>query len=187
VFDTETTGLDPAGGDKIVSIGAVRIVNSRLRRHETFEQLVDPGRRVSRASRRIHGITDKMLVGQPPIGAVLPAFARFADGSVLVGHNAAFDLKFLEREVAETGIAFTHPVLDTLLLSSVVTPAHADHSLDAVAGWLGVGVTGRHTALGDALIAGEIFVRLMALLTARGITTLGEAQDAARKTHHARV
>ncbi len=185
VFDTETTGLDPSGGDKIVSIGAVRIVNGRLLREETYEQLVDPGRRVSRASRRIHGITDEMLAGQPRIGTVLPAFARFADGSVLVAHNVAFDLKFLEleEEEAETGISFTHPVLDTLLLSPVVNPDHADHSLEAIAGRLGVSVLGRHTALGDAILTGEIFVRLVPLLMAAGITTLGEAQDAARKTY----
>lgn len=187
VFDTETTGLDPAGGDKVVSIGAVRVVNGRLVRQETYAQLVDPGRRVSWASRRIHGITDAMLAGQPRIGTVLPAFARFADGSVLVGHNVAFDLTFLALEEAETGIAFPHPVLDTLLLSPVVHPSHADHSLEAVAGRLGVSVLGRHTALGDAILTGEIFVRLVALLMARGITTLGEAQEAARKTYRTRV
>jgi DNA polymerase-3 subunit epsilon len=186
VFDTETTGLEPSGGDKIVSIGAVRIVNGRLLRQETYEQLVTPGRRCG-ASSRIHGITDEMLAGQPRIEAVLPAFARFADGSVLVGHNLAFDLKFLELEAAGTGVVFTHPVLDTLLLSPVVNPDHADHSLEAIAGRLGVSVLGRHSALGDAILTGEIFLRLVALLLARGVTTLGEAQDAARKTYHARV
>jgi DNA polymerase III epsilon subunit family exonuclease len=187
VFDTETTGLDPSRGDKIVAIGAVRIVNGRLLRRETYEQLVDPGRRVSAASRRVHGITDEMLAGRPRIGAVLPAFARFADGSVLVGHNVAFDLKFLRLEQAAAGVAFGHPVLDTLLLSPVVDSDHADHSLDAIAGRLGIDVLGRHTALGDAILTGEIFVRLVALLVARGITTLGEAQDAARKTRRARL
>jgi DNA polymerase-3 subunit epsilon len=187
VFDTETTGLHPAQGDEIVSIGAVRIVNGRLLRQETYEQLVDPGRPVPAVSRQVHGITDDMLEGAPGIRTVLPAFAAFADASVLVGHNVAFDLQFLKLKEAEAGVAFTQPVLDTLLLSPVVHPDHPDHSLEAIAGRLGVSVLGRHTALGDAIVTGEIFVRLLALLAGQGISTLGEAQEAARRTYQARV
>jgi DNA polymerase-3 subunit epsilon len=187
VFDTETTGLSPSLGDEIISIGAVRIVNGRLLRQETYEQFVDPRRRVSAASRRIHGITEDMLVGQPPIETVLPAFAHFAEGSVLVGHNLAFDLKFFELKQEQTGVTFAQPVLDTLLLSPVVHPDHDDHSLEAIAERLGVSVLGRHTALGDAILTGRIFVRLLGLLAARGIVTLDAALEAARKTYQARV
>jgi DNA polymerase III subunit epsilon len=187
VFDTETTGLNPSLGDEIVSIGAVRIVNGRLLRQETYEQLVDPGRPVPAASRKVHGIADDMLAGQPPIETVLPVFAEFAEGSVLVGHNVDFDLKFLELKEERAGVSFTQPVLDTLLLSPVVHPDHEDHSLEAIAARLGVSVLGRHTALGDAILTGEIFLRLLPLLAGRGIVTLEAAQEAARKTHQARV
>jgi DNA polymerase-3 subunit epsilon len=187
VFDTETTGLEPSAGDEIISIGAVRIVNGRMLKNEAFEQLVNPRRPLSRESVRVHGIDDKVLAGQPSIESVLPAFHRFCEDTVLVAHNAAFDMRFLELKEAASGARFDQPVLDTLLLSAAVHPAHEDHRLEAIAERLGVRVIGRHTALGDALLTGEIFVKLMPLLAARGIVTLGEALEASRATYYARV
>ena len=118
VFDTETTGLDPSHGDEIVAIGAARIVNGRLLSEETFEQLVDPRRPLSAASIAVHGITPERLAGQPTIEAVLPRFRRFVEDTVLVGHNAAFDMRFLQLKEAQTGVVFDQPLLDTLLLSA---------------------------------------------------------------------
>jgi DNA polymerase-3 subunit epsilon len=187
VFDTETTGLEPSAGDEIISLGAVRIVNARLLKNEVFERLVDPKRPVGRAASRIHGIEARVLAGQPTIGEVLPQFRDFCDDTVLVAHNAAFDMRFLELKEAATGIRFTQPVLDTLLLSVIVHPTQEGHNLEAVAERLGVGVIGRHTALGDALVTGEIFLRLLPLLAEHGISTLGQALDASRETYHARL
>ncbi len=187
VFDTETTGLEPSAGDEIISLGAVRIVNARLLKREVFEQLVDPRRPVSRVSSRIHGIDAAALAGQPTIGEVLPQFQRFCEDTVLVAHNAAFDMRFLELKEAATGIRFAQPVLDTLLLSVIVHPSQEGHSLEAVAERLGVSVIGRHTALGDALVTGEVFLRLLPLLAEQGILTLGQALEASRETYHARL
>jgi DNA polymerase-3 subunit epsilon len=152
-----------------------------------FEQLVNPQRPVGNASSRIHGIEAQALVGQPTIGEVLPQFQRFCEDTVLVAHNAAFDMRFLELKEAATGIRFTQPVLDTLLLSVIVHPSQEGHNLEAVAERLGVSVIGRHTALGDALVTGEIFLRLLPLLAEHGILTLGQALEASRETYHARL
>jgi DNA polymerase-3 subunit epsilon len=187
VFDTETTGLRPSEGDEIVSIGAVRIVNGRLLEHEVFEQLVDPGRPMSPEASRITGIESSMLEGQPRIGRALPAFARFCEDTVLVAHNAAFDMRFLRLKEESTGVRFTQPVLDTLLLSAVVHPNLEAHSLEAIAERIGVRPLGRHTALGDAIMTAEIFLRMLPLLAEKGIRTLGEAREASRTTYFARI
>jgi DNA polymerase-3 subunit epsilon len=187
VFDTETTGLEPSAGDEIISIGAVRIVNGRLLKHDVFEQLINPRRSISRESTQVHGIDARALVGEPPIEDVLPRFHRFCEDTVLVAHNAAFDMRFLELKQAATGVRFEQPVLDTLLLSALVHPSAENHNLDSIAERLGVRVIGRHTALGDALVTGEVLVRLLPLLAQRGIRTLGQALEASRATYLARL
>jgi DNA polymerase-3 subunit epsilon len=187
VFDTETTGLDPSGGDEILQIGAARIVNGRLLRQECFEQLVDPQRDVPEAGLAIHGITPEMLVGQPTIHRVLPAFHAYARETVLVAHNAAFDMRFLQLKESVLGVHFDQPVLDTLLLSALVHPNQTSHGLESIAERFGIPVIGRHTALGDALVTAEVFLRLLPLLAALGIHTLAQARDASRRTYYARL
>ncbi len=186
VFDTETTGLAPSEGDEIISIGAVRIVNGRLLVQECFEQLVDPHRPVPRESQVIHGLTPQMLSGQPDITEVLPLFQRFAEDTVLVAHNAAFDMRFLQLKEAQSGTRFIQPVLDTLLLSALVQPAEG-HSLEQIAARLGVQVVGRHTALGDAMVTGHVLLKLIPLLEERGVHTLKQAREASRKTAYAKL
>ena len=187
VFDTETTGLHPSQGDEIIQIGATRCVNGKLLRHESFEQLVNPGRLIPAASIPIHGITQAMVQGQPGIAEVLPAFYTFAHDTVLVAHNAAFDMKFLQLQEKNTGLVFSQPVLDTLLLSAVVHPNQESHRLEAIAARFNVNVLGRHTALGDALVTAEIWLRLIPLLQAMGIHTLRQAREAAQQSYYARL
>jgi DNA polymerase-3 subunit epsilon len=187
VFDTETTGLEPSAGDEIISIGAVRVVNGRLLRNEVFEQLVNPRRALNPESARVHRIDAATLRNQPAIGEVLPSFHRFCEDTVLVAHNAAFDMRFLELKQASSGVRFSQPVLDTLLLSAVVHPSLEDHTLEAIAARLGVSVMGRHTALGDALLTAEILLKLLPLLAERGILTLGQALEASRNSYYARL
>ena len=187
VFDTETTGLNPSEGDEIIQIGAARIVNGKLLRQESFEQLVNPGRLIPAATVPIHGITQDMVKGKPLITEVLPAFYSFAQDTVLVAHNAAFDMKFLQLQERHTGLVFNHPVLDTLLLSAVVHPAQESHRLEAIAERFNITVLGRHTALGDAFVTAEVWLRLLPLLQAMGINTLRQAREAAQKTYYARL
>ncbi len=187
VFDTETTGLEPANGDEIIQIGALRVLNGRLLQQEHFEQLVDPRCALKAASIAIHGITDSMLLGKPTIDQVLPAFHDFCADTVLVGHNVAFDMRFLEIKEAAIGVKFDQPVLDTLLLSAVAHPNQESHSLEAIMQRLGIDIDQRHNALADATATAQVFVRLLPALADRGITTLGQAIEASQKTYFAQV
>lgn len=186
VLDTETTGLDPAT-DRVVAVGAVRVVNGRLLHDEVLERLVDPRRPVPAASTAVHGITTAMVAGQPTLPEVLPDLLRFADGTVLAGHNVGFDLRFLQAAADAAGVRLDLPVLDTLLIDAALHPDHESHTLEAIAERLGVDVVGRHTALGDALVTAEVLVRQFVLLRRSGVTTLGEAIRLSRSTQQARV
>ena len=175
VFDTETTGLNPSGGDEIIQVGAIRIVNGRILSKEIFDQLVDPKRPIPASSTAIHGIRPDDVIGQPNIQSVLGLFHTFCQDTVLVAHNADFDLQCLSLKAPTAGVAFDHPVLDTLLLSAVAHPFQERHNLDDIACRLGLPVIDRHQALGDAKLTAEIFVRLMPVLKDKGIHTLHDA------------
>src|SRR5690606_2191696 len=152
-----------------------------------FDCLLDPGRAVDARSARIHGLTDAMLRGQPSIASTLPRFHAFCADTVLVGHNVAFDLRFLELKQQATGIRFEQPVLDTLLLAAVLNEHGGDDRLEGLAHRFGIEVLARHTALGDATLTAAIFLKMLPLLAARGIRTLREAQGASRRTRYARL
>ncbi|MDX9709104.1 MAG: exonuclease domain-containing protein [Trichloromonas sp.] len=187
VFDTETTGLNPSQGDEIIQLGAIRIVNGRLLHDEIIDQLVDPGRNVPPESVAIHGIDPARLIGQPTIDQVLPHFHKFTEGAVLVAHNAAFDMRFLQLKEHLTGLRFANPVLDTLLLSSVVSPNQPDHSVDAIAEMLNLAIHSRHTALGDAIVTAEVLLKLIPLLEAHNIFTLEDALKASAHSPFAKM
>ena len=182
VFDTETTGLSPAR-DEMVQIAALRIVNGRRVEGEVFDTLVDPGRPIPAASTDVHGVTDQMVKGAPTAPEAARAFHAFARGAVLVAHNAPFDLEFLRRTATQTGLAFDHPVLDTVLMSAVVYGQTEVHTLDALCARLGVVIpeTARHTALGDTIATAEAFLRLVPILRARGIETFDQVLTEMRR------
>jgi DNA polymerase-3 subunit epsilon len=170
-----------------VCIGAVRIVNGRVLHQDSFEQFVDPGRAMSPEAARITGIDAAMLRGQPPIEQVVPQFQGYCEETVLVAHNAAFDMRFLQLIEPRTGVRFTQPVLDTLLLSAVLHPNLAANQFEEIAERFGVAMIGRHTALGDAIMTGEIFLKMIPLLADAGIVTLKDAREASQRTWQARV
>lgn len=186
VIDTETTGLDPFS-DEIVSIAAVRIVNGRLLNNEIFNVLVDPRREVPEESIKIHGLRPEMLLGQPTIDKALPLLYQFAENTVLVGHNVAFDMRMFQIKEGVSSVRFTQPVLDTMFLSAIIHPSQRNHGLEAISERLGISITGRHTALGDALTAAEILLKCIPILARKDILTLEDALCASRKTRYAKI
>ncbi len=174
VFDTETTGLLPHK-DEIVQIGAVRVVNGRIVEGEEIDQLVNPGRPIPPSSTKVHKVTDAMVADQPSIAQAGRLFHAFARDSIIVAHNAPFDMAFLQRHKARMGVVWDHPVLDTVLLSAVLFGASDTHTLDALCTRLGVTIPDRlrHTALGDARATAEVLVRMLPMLEAHGLTRFG--------------
>ena len=182
VFDTETTGLVPHKDD-IVQIGAVRVVNGRIVPGESFDQLVNPGRKIPPASTKVHGVTDAMVADAPNMKIAGRLLHRFAQGAVIVAHNAPFDMAFLRRHGERDGLAWEHPVLDTVLLSAVLFGASETHTLDALCARLDVTIPEamRHTALGDAQATAEVLVKMLPMLRSRGYGTFGEVIAQTRK------
>jgi DNA polymerase-3 subunit epsilon len=183
VFDTETTGLMPSGGDEIVQIAAVRIVNGRRVAGEIFDTLVNPGRKIPPRSTEVHGITDAMVAAAPGIGEVGRQFHGFAAGAVLVAHNAPFDMEFLRRHESTIGARFDNPILDTVLLSAVVFGQDEVHSLDALSHRLGITIPeeARHTALGDTVATADAYLKLVPMLRAKGLDTFGQVLAQVRR------
>jgi len=175
VFDCETTGLD-VKRDRIVSLGGVRMQGSRITLGDTIDRLVDPGRPIPARVTTIHGITGAMVAGAGPFETHWPELEALMRGTVLVGHNVAFDIAQLRWATNRAGITWMPPAaLDTLLLVAAIEPNAQGFELEAVAARFGVNDHGRHTALGDSLITAEIFAQLIPRLIERNVSTLGEA------------
>lgn len=181
VLDTETTGLEVATA-RVVSLGAVRLQGARIFAQDNLDCLVRPDVPIPAASTAIHGIGDPLVADAPAIADVLPRLeARLGQGA-LVGHSIGYDLAILAEEAARCGHPWqTPPSLDTALLMAALEPGLRDLNLEEVAFRLGVAVEGRHTALGDALMTAEIFVRLLPRLEDAGIRTFGQARAFAER------
>jgi DNA polymerase III subunit epsilon len=171
VFDSETTGLLPEKGDEVVQIAAVRIVNGRRLKSEVFDMLVNPRRNIPAVATGVHGITNAMVADAPEIEEAARRFHAFAQGAVLIAHNAPFDMQFLRRVETKIGLKFDHPVLDTVLLSAVLYGQHEVHTLDALTHRLGITIPeeARHTAIGDAVATADAFLKLLPMLQGRGL------------------
>jgi DNA polymerase III subunit epsilon len=174
-FDTETTGLFPIM-HRLVEVGAVRF---RLDGRElaTFQILIDPEIPIPNDVQRVHGITDAMVRGQPTIEHVLPRFIEFLGDSdtILLAHNAAFDLGFLAMALTRLGMGFPpHDLFDTLDLARRLFPTWFSHSLEKVAVALKVANGPQHRALSDARSVKEVFLAMLQHVpSVRTITHLG--------------
>ncbi|EPX80611.1 3'-5' exonuclease [Litoreibacter arenae] len=186
VFDSETTGLNPEK-DKVVQLGAVRVINGKLVPGEVYDSLINPGVPIPASSTKVHGIDDAMVADAPDFAQGCRAFHRFASDAVIIAHNAPFDMAFIHRQAKDLGLCFDHPVLDTVHLSAIVFGGSAEHTLDALCERLDIVIPPekRHTALGDALATAKVLVALLPILEAKGLTSLGALKSEIRK--HSRI
>ncbi|MBM3591743.1 MAG: 3'-5' exonuclease [Alphaproteobacteria bacterium] len=180
VFDLESTGLDVSGGDRVISIGAVRLRDGEAR--ESFTTLVNPGRPIPPASMRYHGITDAMVADAPPAAVALARFQDFIADDVLIVHNAGFDRALIFAEEFRGAPAIGNPFLCSVATSRWLDPDEADHSLDGLCGRAGIVIAGRHQALGDAEATAALWVSLVARAAARGVDDLAELARRSRMT-----
>ena len=174
VIDLETTGWSPAAAG-ITEIAAVRVRGGR--RMGEFASLVNPGIPVPPGIEDLTGICDQMLATAPKLPAVLPGLLTFADGCVLVAHNAPFDVGFLRAACAECGLAWPRfTVLDTVMLArQLMDPDEVpDCKLGTLAGFFRARTTPSHRALADARATADVLGWLIRRLAHRGIQTLDQ-------------
>lgn len=179
VLDTETTGLDPTKGDRLIEIGCIELYN-RIPTGREFHQYINPDRDVPPEAEAVHGLSTQFLKDKPRFQDVADAFLEFIAGDTLVIHNAQFDVGFLSAELVRLGrspIAMSR-VIDTLALARRKHPA-GPNSLDALCKRYGVDNSKRtkHGALMDSLLLADVYVELLGERQA----TLGLAQSTAGK------
>lgn len=183
ILDTETTGLKPDKGDVLLSVAGLGFTKGRVDLSRSFYELINPGREIPSESVIVHNLTPDQLEGLPPPSEVLVRFFEFCKGAILVGHHAAFDMKFLDRALeASFGITMANRCLDTALIAramqsiedptKVVMEGTQHTSLDELARRFGIGMPDRHDAYGDALVTALVFQRQTGLLRKENICKL---------------
>jgi DNA polymerase-3 subunit epsilon len=162
LFDTETTGLDPATGDRVIEVAALELIND-LPTGQVFHALVDPEREIPEEATRIHGFRLADLDGKPKFAEIATDLCAFFGDARLIAHNAAFDFRFLDHEFARLGLPCLDPerMIDTLLLAKTQFPG-MPNSLDALCRRFAIDLSQRttHNALLDCRLLAEVYVEL---------------------------
>ena len=172
IFDLETTGLKPFPGDQICEIGAVKIKDGEVL--GTFDQLVNPRCFISPKVAALTHITNEMVAKAPPLKEVLPGFVEFIKDTVLVAHNAPYDLSFLALAFEKENVIPPEDnlVIDTLTLSRVLYSQYNHHNLDELRERFNIVYLHAHRGLSDALVTKDLFRIFLDKLQEKGITTL---------------
>jgi DNA polymerase-3 subunit epsilon len=184
VLDTETTGLEPEQGHRIIEIGCVEVVNRR-RSGRVFHRYLCPDREIDPGALQVHGLTAEFLAGQPRFAEIASELLEFLRGAELIIHNAPFDVAFLDAELGKLPtspgrIADHCAVLDTLQMARQMHPGQRN-GLDALCKRYSVDNSHRelHGALLDADLLLEVY---LAMTGGQGALTLGESETAATKS-----
>lgn len=169
IFDTETTGLEPQAGDRVVEIAGIRVRGQE--KIAAFQSLVNPKRPISSAAFQVNRISQEMLEGAPSMESVMPEFLKFVEGSCLCSYNAGFDLGFLNNELklmGKSGLTNIY-VIDILKMARRLMPASERHALWFVAQSLGLGADQAHRAFADVELTWKVFTKFKIMLKAKGI------------------
>jgi DNA polymerase III epsilon subunit family exonuclease len=170
IFDTETTGLEPESGDRVVEIAALKFKGRD--RLSTFESLLNPKRNISAAAFAVNNISQEMLKDAPEAEAVLPKFMEFIKGSCICSYNAGFDLKFLNNElklIDSEPLKNIH-VVDILKMARRLLPAQERYTLWFTAQQLGINIKQAHRAFSDVELTFGVFNKLKEMLRIKGIS-----------------
>jgi DNA polymerase-3 subunit epsilon len=166
MIDVETTGLSPGLGNRVIEIGAVAIEKKSIL--DEFHSLINVRKRIPMSAQLVHGITDEMLIGKPGPSEVFPKFREFIRGSILVAHNAHFDISFLMHEFRLLGLTLENDFHCTLEMSRERYPRLRNHKLETVYRHVcarnradATRCTQSHRALGDARMVAEIWMEMM--------------------------
>jgi len=172
-FDFETTGLYPQQDD-IIEFGAVKF-NTQEGPIAEFRTFVDPKRPVPKEASEISGITSEMLIGEPELSLVLPQFKDFISGTVLIAHNAGFDLSFLRAALTKLNFAdVDNFVIDTQQLAKKAFPGQKSYGLQNLSLFLQFPPNQAHRALDDAHMCMKLFISCASTLSFMGEITLHE-------------
>lgn len=162
ILDTETTGLDPQNGDRVIEIAAIEMLNGSITNNE-FHIYINPEREIPDSAFRVHGISNEMVADKPKFREIVDDFLEFIADDPIVAHNAEFDLKFLNSELQKIGRALlgNDRMIDTLAIARKKHPG-SSNSLDALCTRYGVDRSRRvkHGALIDAEILAEVYIEL---------------------------
>ena len=160
VFDTETTGLDPRDGHRLVEFAGIELVE-RVPTGRHLHVYVNPGRSMPAEALAVHGLTEDFLADKPRFAGVAGELQAFLEGATLVAHNAAFDSKFWLSELAHAGLGAPQPFACTVLLSRRLYPQAPSHKLGALVDYHHLPRTGRaHRALADAEMAAALLAQI---------------------------
>ena len=160
VLDFETTGLSPGAGDRAIEIGAVRIEGGEVTAR--FQELMNPGQRVSGFIESYTGITNTMLADARPCGEVMRDFAEFIGGYNLVAHNASFDKRFLDAELARTSMGYSGKFSCSMLAARRIYQQAPDHKLGTLVEFMNIPVEGVfHRALYDSEMTAKLWLAML--------------------------
>ena len=171
VFDIETTGFS-SSRNRIIEIGAVKVIDGKIK--DKFSAFVNPDVPIPFEIEQLTGINDSMVLPHPKIDVILPQFLEFCNDSVLVAHNASFDVSFISYNAQQLQLEFNPTVIDTVALSRLLLPSLNRYKLDTVAKALNISLANHHRAVDDAGCTAEIFAAFVKMLRERGVESLDE-------------